>query len=83
MELYFAPFGGAVPRVSRGLRRTLIRGGWNGRFGVPAIVGTLRLWRRRAYERRLLAQFGERERRDLALTLSDIRQEIAKPFWRG
>ncbi|MGH6981105.1 MAG: DUF1127 domain-containing protein [Stellaceae bacterium] len=43
----------------------------------------LHRWRRRAYERRLLAQFGERDWHDLALTPADIRHEIAKPFWRG
>lgn len=83
MELYFSPFGGAVARASRESRRTLIRGGRNGRFGVAALAGMVLLWRRRAYERRLLAQFGERDRRDLALTPTDIRQEITKPFWRG
>ncbi len=51
---------------------------------VPGrVVATIGLWRRRAYERQLLAQFGERERHDLALTLADGMREVAKPFWRG
>jgi uncharacterized protein YjiS (DUF1127 family) len=51
---------------------------------VPGrIVATIGLWRRRTYERQLLAQFGERERHDLALSLADVMTEVAKPFWRG
>ena len=86
MELYFLPLGGVPPK----LRRLYDGGsswhgwhGWHGRSSTRAIRSVLGQWRRRSRERRLLAQFGERERHDLALTPSDIRREIAKPFWRG
>lgn len=51
--------------------------------GLGQALALLRRWRRRVYERRLLARFGERDLRDLALTRADIQREIAKPFWRG
>jgi uncharacterized protein YjiS (DUF1127 family) len=84
MELYFSPFGGASP-IPRALRRIRIRGGLAPpRFGaVRRLIALIRLWRRRAYERRLLARFGERDRRDLALTVPDIEREVSKPFWRA
>jgi len=50
---------------------------------LAPILAMLRRWHRRGYERRLLAQFGERDRRDLALTPADIAGECAKPFWRA
>ncbi len=49
---------------------------------VRSALAVLRLWRRRGYERRQLAQFNACEMRDLALTRTDIRYECAKPFWR-
>jgi uncharacterized protein YjiS (DUF1127 family) len=69
MEMSFVLFAGSLPML---------------RVALPARLGVvLHRWRRRAYERRLLTQFGEREMHDLALTPSDIRREIVKPFWRG
>ncbi len=57
------------------------------RFGVLDLVEAaarrLELWRRRARGRRALARLSERELRDLALSRSDARLEIAKPFWRA
>jgi uncharacterized protein YjiS (DUF1127 family) len=41
-----------------------------------------RLWRRRVGERRALAEFTDRDLRDLCLTRVDVQNEIAKPFWR-
>jgi uncharacterized protein YjiS (DUF1127 family) len=69
MEMSFVLFAGSLPTL-RSVKP------------VQALT-ILRRWRRRAYERHLLTQFGEREMRDLALTAADIRREIAKPFWRG
>lgn len=43
----------------------------------------LALWARRIEEREALAQFGWREMKDIAISESDIRTEIAKPFWRA
>lgn len=69
MEMSFVLFAGSLPML---------------RLAKPAqALGILRQWRRRAYERRLLAAFGDRERQDLALTPADILQEISKPIWRG
>jgi uncharacterized protein YjiS (DUF1127 family) len=47
------------------------------------IHGVLAAWRRRAQGRAQLAQFGERELRDIGLTPADAARECAKPFWRG
>lgn len=79
MEAYF------LPRLAT---RQRARGALGPALGPAAsgpgrIVAAIALWRRRAYERRLLAQFGERERHDLALTPADVMTEVAKPFWRG
>lgn len=83
MELYFSPLGGALPKPRRSRHGGFLWDGWHGRFVVPRVLSVLKQWRRRVYERRLLARFSERDWRDLALTMADIRQEIAKPFWRG
>jgi len=42
-----------------------------------------RLWRRRVAERRTLAEFTDRDLRDLCITRVDVQNELAKPFWRG
>ena len=45
-------------------------------------IATLwRLWRQRARDRRLVAQFSDRDLRDLGLTRGDIYRELAGPFW--
>lgn len=81
MELSFAPLG-AWPKLGRPRGESFWRGR-PGRLSELRVLALLKQWRRRAYERRLLAQFGEHDRHDLALTVADIRREIAKPFWRG
>ncbi|MGE0152587.1 MAG: DUF1127 domain-containing protein [Reyranellaceae bacterium] len=50
---------------------------------LPRLRATLALWARRIEEREALARFGWREMKDIALSESDIRREIAKPFWRA
>jgi uncharacterized protein YjiS (DUF1127 family) len=78
-EPCFSPLGATRQRARGALGPARSPASW-----LPGrILATIRLWRRRAYERRLLAQLGECERRDLALTLADIMTEVAKPFWRG
>jgi uncharacterized protein YjiS (DUF1127 family) len=47
-------------------------------FGV-----LFRLWRQRALERQLAAQFTDRDLWDVGLTRGDIHREFARPFWRG
>lgn len=83
MELYFSPLGGVLVRRLRSYHGGSLRDGWHGRLSATRLLAVLKRWRRRAYERRLLAQFAERDRRDLALTAADVQREIAKPFWRG
>jgi uncharacterized protein YjiS (DUF1127 family) len=50
---------------------------------VERAKATLSLWARRIEEREALASFGWREMKDIAISESGIRDEIAKPFWRA
>ena len=54
---------------------------------VPSILAqlgeTLHIWRERYQRRRELAQWTDRELRDIGLTPSDIASEVDKPFWRA
>jgi uncharacterized protein YjiS (DUF1127 family) len=47
-----------------------------------AALALLRLWRRRARERALLATLDERMLRDICVERSDVEREINQPFWR-
>ena len=49
---------------------------------MSRLQALFRLWRRRVGERRALAEFTDRDLRDLCLTRVDVQNEIAKPFWR-
>jgi uncharacterized protein YjiS (DUF1127 family) len=52
---------------------------------IAALLGPLRLvrlWRRRACERALLATLPDRELRDIGISRTDAAQEYEKPFWR-
>ena len=40
------------------------------------------VWRRRIRERRALAEFTDRDLRDIGVTRVDVQNELAKPFWR-
>lgn len=84
MEVGFSPPLG----TRRRRERTTWRGALSpvrqpGPSAAARIVALIRLWRRRSYERKLLARLSENERHDLAVSLSDIMTEVAKPFWRG
>jgi uncharacterized protein YjiS (DUF1127 family) len=46
-------------------------------------LGTLRVWRRRARERRALASLNAYDLHDIGLSQSDVFSELAKPFWRA
>jgi uncharacterized protein YjiS (DUF1127 family) len=49
-----------------------------------AHLGTLfRRWRQRERERRLAAQFTDRDLWDVGLTRGDVYRELARPFWRA
>jgi len=50
---------------------------------LDRLKATLALWARRIEEREALALFSWREMKDIALSESDLRREIAKPFWRA
>jgi uncharacterized protein YjiS (DUF1127 family) len=39
-------------------------------------------WLRRVRERRALAEFTDRDLRDIGVTRVDVQNELAKPFWR-
>lgn len=41
------------------------------------------VWRRRVRERRALADFTDRDLRDIGVTRVDVQNELAKPFWRN
>ena len=58
---------------------------WSGgRTGPLArFAATLRLWRRRAHERRVLASLSDRELADFGATTADVYRELATPFWRA
>lgn len=63
-----------LPRVSAApLRRPT---------GMAQLRALLGVWRRRIRERRALAEFTERDLRDIGVTRLDVQNELAKPFWR-
>ncbi len=54
-----------------------------GAFAAASAVGqVLATWRRRARERRELANIDHRTLRDLGISPTDVRFEADKPFWR-
>jgi uncharacterized protein YjiS (DUF1127 family) len=46
-------------------------------------AATIRLWRKRAREKRLLMQLNERDWHDMGVSQSDIDAELNRPFWRA
>lgn len=50
---------------------------------IARVQAMLALWASRIEERDALASFGWREMKDIAISESDLRREIAKPFWRA
>jgi uncharacterized protein YjiS (DUF1127 family) len=50
-------------------------------FAQP--MATLRLWRWRIRERRVLARLTERELADFGASTADVYRELFSPFWRG
>jgi uncharacterized protein YjiS (DUF1127 family) len=44
---------------------------------------TLRTWRRRQRDRRVLGQLSARDLHDVGLSWSDVAYEVEKPFWRA
>ncbi len=83
MEAGFSPSVGARRRARSTWRGNLASVRRPGPSAAARIVAMIWLWRRRSYERELLARLNENERHDLALSLSDVMTEVAKPFWQG
>ena len=40
------------------------------------------LWLQKQHQRRVLERLDEYQRRDLGLTVEQVREEVNKPFWR-
>ena len=55
-------------------RRQRSDGGW---------IALLKIWRRRAYERQVLATMSDAMLRDIGITRCDAMNEASKPFWRA
>jgi uncharacterized protein YjiS (DUF1127 family) len=66
-------------------RRMRIGAGTLQKTRVPLnqVARLWRLWRRRSHERRLAAQFSDRDLWDVGLTRGDIHREFARPFWQA
>jgi uncharacterized protein YjiS (DUF1127 family) len=50
---------------------------------IARVRHTLATWRARAAERRTLADMPDHLRRDMGLSLDDMKREANKPFWQG
>lgn len=50
---------------------------------LTRVADTIALWRRRARDRAELAHLTERDLRDARISQTTLRDELAKPFWRG
>jgi len=50
---------------------------------LERVTDTLRVWRKRAREKRALEQLGERDWQDFGASRSDIDTELRRPFWRA
>ena len=50
---------------------------------LAGLIGKLRLWRHRVQQRQELLQWSERDIRDAGYSVSDVREEANKPFWRA
>ncbi len=46
------------------------------------VIDTILLWRKRSYQRHLLAEMDDRMLSDIGLERHDVLEETAKPFWR-
>jgi len=49
---------------------------------LAALLDLIRTWRRRAYERQILAGMNDQLLRDIGITRCDAMNEASKPFWR-
>ncbi len=50
---------------------------------LARFAATLRLWRNRIRERRVLANLTQQELADFGATSADVYRELATPFWRA
>ena len=58
---------------------------WHAHEGrrLAALLDLIRTWRRRAYERQMLAGMNDQLLRDIGITRCDAMNEASKPFWRA
>lgn len=49
---------------------------------VEKTLVTVKMWKARSRQRRQLGLLDDRLLKDIGLTRDDVKQEIAKPFWR-
>jgi len=69
---------GPASRVSRGAAGS----GFNLLRLLGSVVGVLRRWRQREWERAVLAALDERSLRDIGISRTEVWAEVSKPFWR-
>ncbi len=50
---------------------------------LARIASTVRAWRQRSRERRVLASLTERELADFGASTADVYRELSAPFWRA
>jgi len=50
---------------------------------LARLAATLRVWRQRSRERRVLAQLTQRELADFGAGSADVYRELSLPFWRA
>jgi uncharacterized protein YjiS (DUF1127 family) len=55
----------------------------NARRHLTAALGTVRLWRQRSRDRRILRDLDDQLLRDIGLSRADVEAEARKPFWRA
>ena len=51
------------------------------RLRVGQWLKTLKLWRERSRQRRMLSMLDAEQLDDIGLTQEDVQREISKPFW--
>jgi uncharacterized protein YjiS (DUF1127 family) len=49
---------------------------------MSAVVKRLQLWIEKHHQRRVLAGLDEHLRRDIGISLEQVRHEVSQPFWR-
>lgn len=61
-------------RISEGVYNLVVK--------IEELKDTIKMWRRRAEGRKQLARMNPRMLKDIGLTITEVNEEINKPFWR-